>query len=240
MKPENRRLYVKGLRDGVPIAAGYFAVAFSLGIMAKISGLGPFQGFLSSVLTNASAGEYAGFVVIAENSGLLMMALMTLVASARYFLMSCALSQHLSPELPLRHRLLIGFDVTDEMFGVMISKPGCIAPAYAYGLYLLPIIGWSSGTVLGIVSGNILPAAVVNALSVALYGMFIAIIVPPAKKNRVVLVLVLAGFALSCAFSRIPYLRELSSGTRTIILTVALSAAAALLFPMKEEEEAPA
>ena len=130
MKPENRRLYVKGLRDGVPIAAGYFAVAFSLGIMAKISGLGPFQGFLSSVLTNASAGEYAGFVVIAENSGLLMMALMTLVASARYFLMSCALSQHLSPELPLRHRLLIGFDVTDEMFGVMISKPGCIAPLF--------------------------------------------------------------------------------------------------------------
>ncbi len=238
MKPENRRLYLRGLRDGVPIAAGYFAVAFSLGIRAKLSGLNAFQGFLSSALTNASAGEYAGFLVIAEDSGVLMMALMTIVASARYFLMSCALSQHLSPKLPIRHRLMIGFDVTDEMFGVMISKPGYIAPPYAYGLYLLPIIGWSSGTVLGIISGNILPTAVVNALSVALYGMFIAIIVPPAKKNRIVLFLVLAGFMLSFAFSRIPYLRELSAGMRTIILTVLLSGACALLFPVKEEEEA--
>ena len=228
------------MKDGIPIAAGYFAVAFSLGIMAELSGLNPFQGFLSSVLVNASAGEYAGFVVIAENSGFLMMALMTVVASARYFLMSCALSQHLSPDLPLRHRLLIGFDVTDEMFGVMISKPGYIEPVYAYGLYLLPIIGWSSGTVLGIVSGNLLPQSVVQALSVALYGMFIAIIVPPAKKNRVVLVTVLLGFLLSFLFSRIPVLSGISEGTRTIILTVLIAGGAALLFPVKEEEEAAA
>ena len=236
MKAAEKRQYLKGMRDGIPIALGYFAVAFSLGIMAKLSGLTPFQGFLSSVLVNASAGEYAGFVVIAENSGLYMMALMTIVASARYFLMSCALSQHIAPDTKMIHRLMIGFDVTDEMFGVMIGRPGYVNPVYAYGLYLLPIIGWSSGTVLGIVSGSILPASVVNALSVALYGMFLAIIVPPARKDRVVLGTVILGFGLSFAFSRLPVVSGLSSGTRTIILTVVIAGLAALLFPRKEEE----
>ncbi len=235
---EKRKAFLQGIRDGLPIGLGYFAVSFSLGIMAKLSGLTPFQGFLASILTNASAGEYAGFVVILEKSGYLTMVLMTVVASARYFLMACALSQRFSPDMPLYHRFLIGFDLTDEIFGVNIARPGYVDPVYTYGVFILPLAGWSVGTCLGILMGNILPASVVNALSVALYGMFIAIIVPPAKKDRVILGCVLLSFLSSWLFSVLPVLKEISSGNRTIILTVVIASLAAVLFPVKEEEHA--
>ena len=228
---------MKGIRDGFPIGAGYFAVSFSLGIMAKKCGLNPFQGFLASLLTNASAGEYAGLMVILEDAGFLTMILMTIVASARYFLMACALSQHFSPDMGFKHRLLIAFDLTDEIFGCEISQPGYLKPAYAYGLFVLPLIGWSVGTMLGIITGNLLPANIVNALSVALYGMFIAIIVPPSKANKVVAGSVALSFLLSYAASRLPVISEWSSGTRTIILTILIAGLAAWLFPVKEEEE---
>ncbi len=226
--------FLEGVRDGLPIALGYFAVAFSLGIMAKKAGLTPFEGFLASFLTNASAGENAGFLVIREDSGLAVMALMTLVASARYFLMACSLSQRFDPKMPFYHRLLIGFDLTDEIFGAQIARPGNVCPAYTYGLFVLPLIGWSSGTALGIVTGNALPANIVSALSVALYGMFIAIVVPPAKKDKVVAGTVIVSLLLSFALSRLPVVSELSEGVRILILTVVISAGAALLFPIKE------
>ena len=231
-----KKIFQEGLRDGLPIGLGYFAVSFALGIMAHMVGLHAAEGFIMSLLTNASAGEYAGLQAIAEDAGFLSMALVTLVASARYFLMGCALSQHLSPELPTRHRLLIAFDLTDEIFALEISRPGKLEPFYAYGAFILPLLGWSSGTALGILLGTLLPERLVRALSVSLYGMFIAVIIPPAKKEKAVAIGVAAAFALSFVFSRVSVLAALSSGTRTIILTILIASALALLFLKKEEE----
>ncbi len=233
---ENRTAFAEGMRDGIPIGLGYLAVAFSLGVAAKRAGLTAFQGFLASLLNNASAGEYAGFTVIASDAGYLEMALMTLVANARYLLMSCALSQRFAPSTRLIHRLALGYDVTDELFGITIARPGVLNPWYTYGAILIAIPCWSCGTALGVIAGNILPLRAVSALSVALYGMFIAIIIPPAKKNRVVAVFVALSFLASFGAARLPYLAQLSAGTRTILLTVVLSALAAALFPVTPNE----
>ena len=186
-----------GVRDGIPIALGYFAVSFSLGIAAKRAGLNVFQGFLASLLNNASAGEYAGFLLIAAGATYGEMALMTLVTNARYLLMSFALSQRFSPKTGLLHRLLVGYAVTDEIFGISIARSGPTEPRYHYGAMSVAMPAWAVGTALGILAGNLLPIRAVSALSVALYGMFLAIIIPPAKENKVVLGLVSTGFAAS-------------------------------------------
>ena len=232
-----RRDFLAGVRDGVPIGLGYLAVAFSLGIAARSAGLNAFQGFLISLLNNASAGEYAAFTVIAADSGFVEMALITLITNARYLLMSCSLSQKFSPDTPLYHRLLVGYDVTDELFGIAIARPGYLDPFYSYGAFVPAIPGWAIGTALGIIAGNALPLRVVSALSVALYGMFLAIIIPPARKDRVVAALVLLSFVLSFACSYLPGVAALSDGTRTILLTVLISGAAAVLFPVPAQEE---
>lgn len=233
----SRRVFCEGMRDGFPIALGYFAVAFSLGIAARNAGLTPVQGFLASILNNASAGEYAAFTLIAAGATYWEVAVITLIANARYLLMSCALAQRFSPATPFFHRLLIGYDVTDELFGITIARPGYLNPYYTYGAILLAAPAWAIGTALGIIAGNALPLRVVSALSVALYGMFLAIIIPPARKNRIVAALVVISFVLSFACEYLPGIAALSGGTRTIILTVAISAAAAVLFPVKQEAD---
>ena len=231
----SRKVFCEGMRDGVPIALGYFAVSFSLGIAARTAGFTPLQGFVASLLNNASAGEYAAFALIASGATYLEVAIITLIANARYLLMSCSLSQKFAPDTPLRHRLLVGYDVTDELFGLAISYDGWLDPYYMYGAILVAAPSWAVGTSLGVVMGNLLPARVVSALSVALYGMFLAIIIPPARKNKVVAALVLLSFALSFVCGCLPLVSALSSGTRTIILTVLLSAGAALMFPISDE-----
>ena len=173
----SRKVFCDGMRDGVPIALGYFAVSFSLGIAARKAGFTPFQGFLVSLLNNASAGEYAAFALIMANATYFEVAVITLIANARYLLMSCALAQRFAPETPFWHRLLIGYDVTDELFGITIARSGSLNPYYTYGAILLAAPAWASGTALGIIAGNLLPLRVVSALSVALYGMFLAIII---------------------------------------------------------------
>ena len=171
---------------------------------------------------------------MSAGAGYLEVAVMEAVANARYLLMSFSLSQKLRPETGLLHRFIIGWYVTDEVFCVSISAPGYLNPFYTYGAIALACPGWALGTCLGVVMGNILPAAVVRALSVGLYGMFIAIFVPPSKKSRTVCLLVLVSMALSYAFARIPAFAGISEGIRTIILTVLLSAAAAVLAPVRE------
>ena len=227
----------QGFRDGIPIGLGYFAVSFSLGVAARNAGLNAFQGFLASLLNNASAGEYAGFTVIAADAPYLEMVLMTLIANARYLLMSCALSQKFSPKTSILHRMLVGYDVTDEIFGITIARPGMLDPYYADGAILIAAPGWAGGTALGVIAGNLLPVRIVSALSVALFGMFLAVIIPPAKKDRVVAVLILLSFGASYLSGILPGISGLSDGTRTILLTVVLSAMAAILFPVREEEE---
>ncbi|WP_233522064.1 MULTISPECIES: AzlC family ABC transporter permease [unclassified Olsenella] len=226
----------EGLRDGVPIALGYLAVSFSLGIAARKVGLDAVQGFFASLFNNASAGEYAGFAVIGAGGSLLEMAVVMLVANARYLLMSCSMAQRFSPDTPIIHRVLVGFDLTDELFGIAVARPGEVDPYYSYGAMVVALPGWAFGGMAGVIAGSVLPERVVSALSVALFGMFLAIIIPPARKSRVVAGLVLASFATSALFAWAPLLSGLSEGVRTIILTVALSALAAALFPVDEKD----
>lgn len=232
----NQTCFRRGVRDGMPIALGYFAVAFTLGIAAKNAGFSAVQAMVESLTNNASAGEYAVFSLVSAGAGYWEVAVMTLVANARYLLMSCALSQKLAPETGLGHRMLVAFDVTDEIFGVSIAFPGRLNPFYTYGAMAAAIPGWALGTFLGVVVGNVLPLRLVSALSVGLYGMFLAIIVPPARESRVVLALVLLSFAVSWAAASLPALAAVSSGVKTIVLTVAISLGAAVLFPVEEAE----
>ena len=231
------KVFFEGVRDGIPIGLGYFAVSFSLGFTAREAGLTAFQGFLASLLNNASAGEYAGFTVIRENAPYWQMAIMILIANARYLLMSCAMSQKFAPAAPMWQRALAGFGITDEIFGISIAVDGKLNPYYTFGAMAIAIPGWSLGSACGVILGNILPLRVVSALSVGLYGMFIAIIIPPAKKNRVVAGLILLSFGLSFLFDRLPLFGFLSEGVRIIVLTVAISLGAALLFPIRTEQE---
>lgn len=229
--------YKQGIRDGVPIALGYFAVSFALGIAAKQAGLNAFQATLTSFLINASAGEFAGFTLIGAGASYIEVAVMELVANARYLLMSTALSQKLSPDTPLRHRILVGFDVTDEIFGISMAVDGDLCPWYNYGAMTVAIPGWSLGTMFGVIMGNVLPAAVVSALGVGLYGMFIAIIIPPARKEKIIAGVVAASFALSFAAAKLPVISALPSGIKTIALTVIIALISAVLFPIKDEED---
>ncbi|MBU5627947.1 AzlC family ABC transporter permease [Oscillibacter sp. MSJ-2] len=233
---DNLEVFREGMRDGFPIGLGYFAVAFSLGIAARGAGLTPFQGFLASILCNASAGEYAGFALIGAGATYLEVAVMTFIANARYLLMSAAISQRVESGMSWPHRMLMAFDITDELFAISIARPGKLNPNYSYGSVVVASPLWAVGTALGCIAGSLMPPGLVSALSVALFGMFLAVIIPPARTNKVIAGLVGVCFLFSYAGARLPLVSEVSGGTRTIVLTVLLSAGAALLFPRKEEE----
>ena len=232
-----RAVFVAGVHDGVPIALGYFVVAFTLGILAKTAGLTPWQGFVTSAVNIASAGEYAGFTVIAAQAPYLEIAVLTLVANARYFLMAAALTQRFSPDTPLLHRLAVSFGVTDEIFGITVARGGALNPYYNYGAMAISVPAWAAGTSAGILAGGILPAAAVSALSVALYGMFVWVILPAAKKSRPIAGMVLLSFVLSLGAAHAPLLSTLSGGTRTILLTLLIAGVGAKLFPISTEQE---
>lgn len=235
----DKKVFKEGFKDGIPIGLGYFAVAFSLGIVASNAGLSIMQGVIASLLTNASAGEYAGFMIIASNASYIQMVIMSIIASLRYLLMSTVLSQKCDNDLSLRHRLLLSFYITDELFGITIARSGKLNPYYTYGAILPATTMWALGTGLGILAGNILPFRVVSALSVALYGMFIAIIIPPSKKDKMVLISVIISFLLSYLSTYyIPYIKDLSSGTRTVILTLIISTLMAIFAPRKDIDHA--
>ena len=230
----NRKKFLEGLRDGLPIALGYLAVSFGIGISCHAAGITALQGFLMSLFNNASAGEYGGITVITENAGVWMMVLMTLIINARYMLMSCALSQKLSPDTPLGVRMLIGFDVTDEVFGIAIAQEGLLNVWYFIGAMCAALPGWSLGTLFGALAGSVLPVWAMNGFSVMLYGMFLAIIMPEGKKNRVVLGCIGVSFVLSALAAKL--LPMLSGGMRILLLTIFISAAAAILFPRENPE----
>lgn len=224
-----------GLRDGIPIAVGYFSVSFTFGMLAVRDGISPFHSVLISLLNLTSAGQFAGLTVIVSGSSLLEMALTQLVINIRYALMSISLSQKLDSSVKSFQRMLIAYGNTDEIFAVASSKPGSVGSRYMYGLIALPVLGWVGGTLTGAVASTLLPAAVISALGVALYGMFIAIVVPVAKENREVLIVAGSALLFSTAFYYLPVLREISSGFTIIICTVAAAGIGAVLFPVKEE-----
>lgn len=223
------------MRDGVPIGLGYFAVAFSIGIVASQAGLTWWMGAVSSFLTRASAGEYGVYSLIAANAALAEIVGISLVANMRYLLMTAALTQKFRPGTSLTKRIMVALCMTDEVFGISIAYPGYLAPSYTFGAMIVSTVMWSAGCASGIVAGGILPANIVSALSVALYGMFIAIIIPPSKQDKGVLVAVACSFLLSGLCSVMPIICELNSGTKTIVLTILIASIAALIRPVKQE-----
>lgn len=226
-----------GLRDGLPIALGYFPVSFTFGMLAISQGLPAFQAVLISATNLTSAGQFAGLTVIAAGASLLEMALTQLVINLRYALMSLSLSQKLDSRVTLLQRCIVAFGNTDEIFAVASSKPGTIGARYLYGLILGPVLGWTGGTLAGAVASGLLPAMVQSALRVAIYGMFIAIVVPPARQFRPVLAVVIIALVLSCGFAWLPVLRQVSAGFAIIFCTVLAAGAGAILFPLEEKEE---
>lgn len=226
---------IEGLKDGVPIALGYLSVSFSIGIMALASGINVFQGALMSLTNMTSAGQFAGIAVIASGGTLLELILTQLIINLRYALMSLSLSQKLPENMPLWQRLIIAFANTDEIFAVAMGHAKSLTFSYMVGLQVLPILGWTGGTVLGAVAGQVLPPAIGSALSVALYGMFIAIVIPAATKIRPVLwVAALAAF-LSCVIYYIPLFSGISTGMSIIICTILASVIGSILFPISQE-----
>lgn len=227
--------FCKGLKGGIPIALGYFAVSFTLGIQAKNVGITAFQAAVTSFGLHASAGEYIAFTLIGANANILVMVLMEMIANARYLLMSCSLSQKIPADTPMWKRLVMGYFITDEIFGASISVSGKLDPYYMFGLIAVASPGWIVGTALGVIMGNALPLRAVSALSVGLYGMFIACIIPEGRKNKIVAGVIIVSFVLSYIFSTLSVLKGISSGIKIMILTVIIATVAAILFPVKEE-----
>ena len=219
----NGKIFREGFRDGIPIGLGYFAVAFSLGIAAHGYGFGPVQGFVASLLTYASAGQYIGFSLYAANATLVQLVILTVITNARYILMGVTLNQRMPAGTSLGRRVAVGTTITDEIFGITIARPGIPSPYYGFGAWTAAVPMWALGTTIGIVTGTALPARLVSALSVAIFGMFIAVIIPPARKDRMIGAAVAVSFICSYAAAHLPAVSGMSSGNRTILLTLVLS-----------------
>lgn len=234
----NQMNFKRGIQDGIPIGLGYFAVSFTFGMMAVSGGLTAWQAVLISLTNLTSAGQFAGLGIIVAGGSMWEMALTQLVINLRYCLMSFSLSQKLEKNISTGHRLAVAFGVTDEIFGVSASQEGRLSPWYNYGVMSMAIPGWTLGTLVGAVLGNVLPGFLVSALNVAIYGMFLAVIIPPAKKNKSVLGVVIGAMAISTAFAVVPVLNKVSSGFVIIITTLIVAGLAAHFSPIPEEKEA--
>ena len=228
--------FKKGIKDGIPIGLGYLAVSFTFGMMSVSSGLSIWQAVLISLTNLTSAGQFAGLDIIVAGGSYWEMALTQLVINLRYCLMSFSLSQKMRRDEPWAHRYLVAFGITDEIFGVSASQEGKVSAFYNYGAMCMAIPGWTLGTLLGAISGSLLPDFIMSALGVAIYGMFLAVIIPPAKKNKAVRLVVVAAMAVSTLFAVVPGLNKVSSGFVIIITTLVTAGGAAYLCPVKEDE----
>lgn len=228
----------RGLIHGVPIALGYFSVSFGFGIMAVRAGLSVFEAVCISMSNLTSAGQAAGVAIIAACGTYIEMAVTQLVINIRYALMGLSLSQKLDSSFNTGHRLAVSFGITDEIFAMASAQPSKLTPRYMYGLILISFLGWSGGTLLGAAAGSILPGAITDAMGIVLYGMFLAIIIPEAKRSRSVLfVIIMAAVCSTLLYYAVP---ALSSGFAVIISAVIAAAAAALIFPVQDEEASEA
>lgn len=227
--------FKKGVVDGFPICLGYLSVAFAFGIFAVAQGLTAGESLLISMTNVTSAGQLAAVPIITGGGTLIELAVTQLVINLRYALMSVSLSQKLGKSVRVPDRFFIAFVNTDEVFAVASGQKGKVGRRYLYGLILTPYVGWSLGTILGAVAGNIFPAVVISALGVAIYGMFVAIVVPPMKRSRPLVLCVLIAVALSCAFKYLPWLKAVPQGFVIILCAVVASAVMALAAPVKQE-----
>lgn len=227
--------YKHGVKDGLPICFGYFAVSFAFGIFAYESGLSVWQSVSLSFMNFTSAGQFAAVPIIVGTGTLIELFLSQLIINLRYSIMSVSLSQKFDKNIHFYEKFLMAFMNTDEIFAVAVSKQGKIGSRYYYGLMLLPFFGWTGGTLLGAAAGNVLPGSVVTAMGVAIYAMFMAIVIPPAKKDKAVALCCVAAIALSCLFRYVGVLSKIPEGFTIIICAVAAAIVAAVLFPVKEQ-----
>lgn len=226
--------YKRGLRAGIPIALGYLSVSFTFGILAMRYGLNVWQATLVSLTTVTSAGQFAGIQLMATPGLYLDMLASQLTINVRYSFMSISLSQKLDSRFRGIWKWILGFFITDEIFAVAVTRP-VVTRSFFAGLATLPWIGWTTGTAFGASMGEILPASVLSALGLALYGMFVAIVVPPAKENRYVLLAAAVAAAISTAFAYVPFLKKISSGIAISIAAIVAAAVAAIIHPVEEE-----
>lgn len=235
MKEQNS--FLKGIKDGIPICLGYLSISFAFGIFACSSGLSVIEALLMSMTNLTSAGQLAAVPIIASGGTLAELLVSQVVINLRYALMSVSLSQRLGKSVRLIDRFLMGFAITDEIFAVSYSNKGTIGKKYFYGLMVAPYIGWSGGTLLGACAGNILPEIVVSALGIAIYGMFIAIVMPKVKTERTTALCVVLAIILSCIFYFVPVLNTIPSGFTIIICATASSLLFAFIAPLSISEE---
>jgi len=238
LKNSFRHDFIRGIAHGIPISLGYLSVSFGFGILAVNLGLSALSASVISASNLTSAGQAMGVKVIAAGGTLLEMALVQIVINLRYSLMALSLSQKLHPSFTTGHRLLASYGITDEIFAVCSAQPKPLTPAYMYGMILIAAVGWITGTALGGAAGQLLPDSVSDAMKIVLYSMFIAIVVPPSKKNRKVLAVVLAAAGLSVLFRYV--LTFVSEGFAVIICAAGAAALGAAFFPHEEDEEVPA
>ncbi len=227
-----------GVKKGIPIALGYLSVSFTFGVMAVNGGLPVWTTVLISLTNLTSAGQFAGVNLILAGGGYLEMAVTTLVINLRYMLMSLSLSQKIPPETGTAERLLFGFGITDEVFAVASAETEVVDAKYMYGLISLPILGWCGGTALGAVASELMPPVLSSAMGLGLYAMFLAIILPVARKSRAVAVVIFTAVLVECLFYYLPVFAFISPGIQVILAAIAAAGAGAVLFPVKGEEGA--
>ncbi len=228
--------YKNGVHAGLPVGLGYFSVSFGFGAMAVAQGLKALDATLISATNLTSAGQFAGLTLIVAMGTLWEMIVTQVVINSRYSLMSLALSQRMGERIGFFPRLFIAFFNTDEIFALAMARKEPLTVPFLLGLGALPFFGWTGGTLLGALAGSVLPGDIRAALGVMLYGMFIAIVVPPAKQEKPVLITLILSLIFSCLFSWVPALKTVSAGISIVICTVAAAAIAAVLFPVTEEE----
>ena len=232
-----RNEFINGIKDGIPICLGYFSVSMAFGLTAVLSGFPVWAAILMSFTNLTSAGQFAGVNIVLAGGRLIELAITTLIINMRYFLMSLSVSQKVDASMKVWQRFLLSFGITDEIFAVSMRRERTLTAPYLAGLIFTPVVGWTAGTAAGAVATSVMPAALSSAMGIALYGMFIAIIVPPTREKKSVLVAVLVSVAASVAFAVMPLLKNLSGGWTVIIIAVVVSAFCATVFPLGEVQE---
>lgn len=232
----NTNEFKEGIKDGIPICLGYFSVSTAFGVSAVKMGMPVWMAVLMSLTNLTSAGQFAGTTLLTSGGAYMELIITMLIINARYFLMSISVSQKVNSRFTLAKRLMASYGITDEIFAVSVQKDKELSFTYMVGLIITPVLGWTLGTLTGAVATSLLPEVLSNAMGIALYGMFVAIIVPPARDHKNVLIAVLLAIAASYVFAYVPGLDRISGGWSVIIITVLVSSVAAFLFPVEEKE----
>ena len=231
-----KKEFLEGIRDGLPICMGYFSVSMAFGLTAVLSGVPIWAAVMISITNLTSAGQFAGMNLIAAQGALVEIGLTTFIINLRYFLMSISLSQKVEQKMTMKEHLAVSFGITDEIFAVSMQRDHEVTSAYMAGLIITPVLGWTSGTFVGAAATSFMPEVLSNALGIALYGMFIAVIVPPAREHKNVLFAVVLAVAASVACTYLPGIKNLSGGWTIILITIVVGAIAAWMFPVEESE----